>query len=252
MHVVATAVRPDGTLIYLRPRDYHHSHSLCRTLEKEFGLEKSVAVKPDRKDEFAVDHAQKVVYGEPGLKRAVSDVLNTVFDRYNYTSLDEYNAILKQYNVTAYRGNETSRLYQAGGLFYHTLDENGKLIGMPIKASSFLLKPTLKNLEKKFEQNLTQREAVRQDLSTAIEWALAGKTPDWEGFKANLEKEGIAVVSGKGDDRVFFVNHTGRSSFEGNSLGEAYRLEALRGRCVPVEEEMTEALIQKQQQRLHL
>jgi len=220
-------------------------------LEKEYGLERSSAVKPDRKEEFAVDHAQKVVYGEPGTQRAISDVLNTVFDHYNYTSLDEYNAILRQYTVTAYRGKEDSRLYQSGGLFYHTLGEDGKTVGNRIKASKFLLKPTLKNLSQKFEQNQAQRESPRERLSTAIEWALAGRTPDWATFTESLEKEGISMVLAKDDDRVFFVDHTGKSSFEGKNLGEGYVLEVLRQRCAPADT-LTDELIQQQQLRLHL
>ena len=201
-----------------------------------------------------MDHAQRVAYGERGLTRAVSDVLNTVVEHYNYTSLDELNAVLSQYNVVANPGKEGSRLRETGGLLYHALDGDGHRVGTPLKASSFLLKPTLKNLEQKFEQNQAQRETSREHLSAAIEWALAGRTPDWAGFKESLEKEGIAVVVDRdkaGDDRVFFVDHTGRSSFEGKNLGEGYRLETLRSRCVPAEG-VAEEQIQKQQLHLRL
>ena len=154
--------------------------------------------------------------GNEGLTRAVSDVLNTVVEHYNYTSLDELNAVLSQYNVVANPGKEGSRLRETGGLLYHALDSDGHRVGTPLKASSFLLKPTLKNLEQKFEQNQAQRETSREHLAAAIEWALAGRTPDWAGFKESLEKEGIAVVFDRdkgGDDRVFFVDHSGRASF---------------------------------------
>jgi hypothetical protein len=254
LHIVTVTARADGSQIHLGPPHYHQSHLLCKTFEREFSLEKSMAAKPDQKEEFSVDHAQRVVYGEPGLKRAVSDVLNAVVDRYNYTSLDELNAILKQYNVMANPGKEGSRLHSGGGLLYHTLDENGKMIGKPLKASGFLLQPTLKNLEKKFEQNQTLRESPRERLFTAVEWVLAGRTPDWQGFRESLEREGIALVVDKnkaGDDRIFFVDHTGRASFEGKNLGPEYYLEALLNRCRPAEE-LTDEQVQKQQLHLRL
>lgn len=254
LHIVTVAVRADGSPIHIQRPQFYHSHRLCRTLEKEYSLERPLAPKQEQKEEFSADRAQRVIYGEPGMKRAVSNVLNAVVVHYSYTSLDEFNAILKQYNVMANPGKEGSRLHDCGGLLYHVLDENGKMIGKPLKASGFLLKPTLKNLEEKFELNQTLREVKRERLSTAIEWALAGRTPDWEGLEKNLEREGVAVVIDKnkeGDGRIFFVDHSGKSAFEGKNLGEAYRLEALRDRCRPTEDPVDE-MVQKQLLRMSL
>ncbi len=153
LHIVACNVRADGNKIRLLPQDFRASKSLCEVLEREFNLERSTRATLDNKREFEVDHAQRVTYGEPGLKHAISDVLNTVFPHYKYTSLDEFNAVLRQYNVEAYQGIENSRLRKVGGLLYLALDNEGKKIGKPIKASLFLLKPTLKNLQQRFEQN---------------------------------------------------------------------------------------------------
>jgi hypothetical protein len=252
VHIVTVAVRADGSPIHIQRPQLYQSHRLCRTLEKEYSLERPLAARQEQKEEFSVDHAQRVIYGEPGLKRAISDVLNTVVVHYNYTSLDEFNAILKQYKVAANPGKEGSRLHEGGGLLYHALDENGKMIGKPLKASGFLLKPTLRNLEEKFEQNQALREARRERLSTVLEWTLAGQVPDWRGLEKRLEREGISVVideSKKGEGRIFFVDHTGKSAFEGKNLGEAYQLEALRTRCRPLED-LADELEQKQQ--LHL
>jgi len=254
LHIVTVAVRADGNPIHIQRPQLYQSHRLCRALEKEYSLERPLAAKQEQKEEFSADRAQRVIYGEPGLKRAISDVLNTVVVHYSYTSLDEFNAILKQYNVAANPGKEGSRLHEGGGLLYHALDENGKMIGKPLKASGFLLKPTLKNLEEKFELNQAFREAQRERLSTAIEWALAGRTPDWEGLEKNLEREGIAVVIDKnkaGDECVSFVDHSGKFAFEGKNLSEAYRLDALRNRCQPTEDPVDE-LVQKQQLRMSL
>lgn len=254
LHIVATLVRADGSRIDLKPKDYTESCRLCKELEKEFSLERLVKLTVEDQQRFAVDHAQKVIYGEPGLKHAISDVLNTVVDHYKYTSLGEFNAILKQYNVTANPGQENSRLHKVGGLLYHALDDDGNRIGVPIKASLFLLKPTLNRLEQRFAQNEALRETSRERLYTAIEWALAGRDPHWEGFKESLEKEGIAVVINKKEDdkeRIFFVDHVDKCAFAGESLGADYSLDALRNRCVP-EEDLTQQQLQEHQLNLHL
>jgi|SRR6185312_4019177 len=251
LHIVATNVKADGSGILIERDGLFKAHALSRKLENEFSLLRSAKAKPEEQQRFAVEHAQRVTYGEPGLKRAISDVLNTVVGHYNYTSLDEFNAILKQYNVTANPGSENSRLHQRGGLLYHALDGDGNRIGVPIKASLFHLKPTLKNLEKRFEQNQSLREDSRKRLHTAIEWALSGRAPDWKGFTESLEKEGISVVTLRKEDkeRVFFVDHAGKSAFAGDSLGNGYDLGALRNRCTP-EEKLTEEQIQVQKLNL--
>ena len=253
LHIVATNIRSDGRLLKMERKEFFGAHALSKRLEMEFNLERNVRTAPEAQRQFAVDRAQKVIYGEPGLKHAISDVLNTVVDHYKYASLEEFNAILKQYNVIADRGGQDSHLHRKGGLLYQALDDNGKRLGVPIKASLFLLKPTLKNLENRFRQNQAQREIPRERLHTAIEWALAGRAPDWKQFTESLEKEGIAIVTDRkdGKERGFFVDHAGKSAFEGSELGKGYDLESLRNRCKS-EEQLMEEQLQKQHLTLHI
>jgi hypothetical protein len=254
VHVVATTVRADGSWIRLEPKHFRASHAITRDLEEQFHLEKNRKMTPAEQPRFAVDHAQKVRYGETGLQRAISDVLNTVVDHYNYTSLDEFNAILKQYNVAANPGLENSRLRRVGGLLYHALDEDGNRIGAPLKASLFFLKPTLKKLEQKFTENLQLRETARQRLHTAVEWALAGRDPNWPAFINSLEKDGIAVVTNKkedGKEYLFLVDHANRYAFASESLGKGYDLDSLRSRMVP-EQQLTEQQIQEHKLNLRI
>ncbi len=79
LHVVVTSVRADGSMMRLDPKDYYHSHALCRQLEVEYALEKINRYSFSQRHLFEAEHAQKVVYGESGLTRSISDVLNTVF-----------------------------------------------------------------------------------------------------------------------------------------------------------------------------
>jgi hypothetical protein len=171
------------------------------------------------KEKFKVHRAQRVIYGKSGLKRDISDVLNTVVDHYRYTSMDELNASLRVYNVRANPGQEHSNLRRHKGPLYHALDEKGKQKGKSIKASDFALKPTLAGLEKKFLLNKSLREGQQERVKTAINWTLAGTAPDWKGIGQSLEKEGIAVVlltERKGEpDAVYFVDHDSKAVFSG-------------------------------------
>lgn len=250
LHVVASGVRANGDWFHLQRKHYLESHAVCRRLEKEFSLEKSIKASANDQSEFAVEHAQKVKYGEPGLKRSMSDVLNTVVDHYQYTSIDEFNAILKPYNMEANPGLPGSYLQRVRGILFHALDDDGVRVGTPIKGSLFLLKPTRPRLEQKFEENRQLREPARERLRTAIEWALAGRAPTWSGLIKGLEKEGITMVTNKrqdGSEGVFFVDHVKKAAFSAENLGPSCHLEALRTRCAP-----EAPVIQQQEQTLNL
>jgi hypothetical protein len=113
-----------------------------------------------------VEGVRKVIYGEGSVTRSMAAVLEHVTEKYNYTTFDELNAILRLYNVEAYRGKDNTKLYQSRGLLYRVLDENGKYIGRPLKASFFDCKPTLDHLEQKFALN--QQLAIREDCRQAV------------------------------------------------------------------------------------
>jgi hypothetical protein len=87
IHIVATSIRADGSKIHLQPSDLQKSIAICKELESEFSLQPNRRSTTEDLATFQVEHAHKVVYGEPDLKRSVSDVLNTVVDHYQYTSM---------------------------------------------------------------------------------------------------------------------------------------------------------------------
>jgi len=255
LHIVTVDIDAMGEKIHIRPFNLVEAHRICRNLENEFFLQPCIRTGQDRQDEFSVLHAQKVVYGEPSLKRAVSDVLNAVVDHYQYTDMDEFNAILREYNVLANPGSENSRLHKMGGLYYHVLSENGEIIGSPIKASAFLLKPTLSRLEERFSLNQSLRETSRERLHTVLDWSFAGQTPDWEGWRNGLEREGISVVISKSRadsaEHLYFIDHRTKSAFSGESLGDHYTLNAIREHCRP-EERLIEEEIPVQRLKINL
>jgi hypothetical protein len=239
LHIVASSIQADGSKIHLQPSDLRESIAICKELESEFSLQPNRRSTSEDLSIFQVEHAHKVVYGEPDLKRSVSDVLNTVVDHYQYTSMDEFNAILREYNVVANAGSEHSRLQKVGGLYYHVLDESGDRIGVPLKASEFLLKPTLNRLEEHFSLSQSQRESSRERLHTVLDWSFAGQAPDWSGWRNDLEREGVSVVISKSNadsaEHLYFIDHRTKSAFSAESLGRSYTLDAIRERCRPEE-----------------
>ena len=241
MHIVTTNIRSNGDKINIGPLELVESHNISKRLEVEFSLERSVRYAAEDQQKFNVLHAAKVVYGETGLKRSVSDVLNAVVDHYNYTSLDEFNAILREYNVRANTGEENSRLRQIGGLLYHALDEDGKKIGVPLKASGFLIKPTLNRLEERFALNQSSlRETAGEHIRTAIEWAFAGQPPDWPRLQDGLEHDGIGMIvtRSKADSKehLYFIDHSNKIAVSGENLGAQFSLDAIRERCSAAEQ----------------
>jgi hypothetical protein len=60
--------------------------------------------------EHGIVNTQKAQYGKMETKRAIQNVLDVVINQYKFSSLPELNAVLKQYNVMADRGQKTPSL----------------------------------------------------------------------------------------------------------------------------------------------
>jgi hypothetical protein len=255
LHVVSPNIRKDGSRISLYKEDIHRAHQLTRQLEIDFSLVKYEKLGLRDEETLKIPHAHRLRYGQDPIKRSIANILDAVIDHYRYTNLAELNAILRLYHVRAERPGEKSPFYQNKGILYYALDEYNKITGIPIKASDFLSKPTLMNLEKKFALNESLQREQRQQVKTAIDWTLAGATPDWEGFQEGLEQERVSVVlqSDKkgGPEEIFFVDHESKTAFGGIALGSEYHLEAIRDRCA---EESVQSLEEelRLRHRIHL
>ncbi len=180
IHIVSTNIERDGSRISMHNMGRNQSEKARKEIEQEFGLVKADSKKLAEGIKLIPVNAQKVIYGKTATKHAISNVLLQVIDKYKYSSLAELNAVLKLYNVVADPGGKGSiRFQQKGlvnyGLSYRVLDENGNMIGAPIKASAFFMKPTLANLEKKFKANENLKAPYKKRMTTAIDWALLSK-----------------------------------------------------------------------------
>jgi hypothetical protein len=235
IHLVSIKVRADGSRIDMQNIGRNQSEIARKEIEKTFRL----VVAEGRKNKLNIElqpiATGKVQYGKIQSKKAIANVLNGVLSSYKYTSLAELNAVLKQYNVLADCGGENSRIFKAKGLVYRILDEGGKPIGVPIKASDFYNKPTLKFLEEKFTSNKTSQDSHKNRVKNAIDLAFLGKKPSLTELVQLLQKEGINTVFRKSEEGILYgityVDHTTKCVFNGSTLGKQYSAKAIQERC---------------------
>jgi len=233
LHIVVSKIRSDGTNIHPGKKWFYESAGITRELEKQFSLTRrlSKAERIVNARELNKTPALRIEYGKDPVMPAIGHVLGNVVDHYKYTSLDEFNALLRLWNVKADRGTEKSKMYQHGGLRYSVLDKEGKAVGMPVKASAFDAKPTLKKLEEKFVLNKTLREEHRPYIEGSLAWIFRKDLGSIENIRKALKKEGVSVVID--NDRkdkppsIYYVSHHEKYVFEGASLGERYTLQAI-------------------------
>jgi hypothetical protein len=203
---------------------------------KEFGLVKAGESKGLKQYQLKPLNAEKIQYGKSETKRGILNVLNEVLYSYKYASIPELNAVLKQFNVMAGRGSENSRVYKNNGLTYRLLDAKGNKVGVPIKASDFYNKPTLKFLEKRFVLNEKERQPYKARVKNAIDLVLL-KNPGLglDALIRALEKESIQTVlrqnSGKIIYGITYIDHRTKSVFNGSSLGKPYSANGIQERC---------------------
>ena len=236
LHVVSINIEKDGKRIDLHNIGLRKSEPARKEIEQQFELVKAEGRKKEEKFSLEPVSMGKVQYGKIESKKAIFNVLNTVLNRYKYSSLPELNAVLKQYNVLADRGSENSKMFLAKGLVYHILDEHGKPIGVPIKSSSFYSKPTLKFLEEKFKSNEARSMLDKSRVKNAVDMALLRESymPIIE-LARQLEKEGIHAIFRKSPEGLLYgityVDHTTKNVFNGSSLGKQYSAKAIEERC---------------------
>ena len=230
LHLVTTNIETDGNRIDLHNIGKNQSESARKELEQEYNLVPAESKSQREQLNVKAIDVQKVVYGKVETKQAISNVVRSVTKNWKYSSIHELNAILNQYNVMADRGTEGSKLFDKKGLVYRLLDENGKKVGVPIKASAIYDKPTLKFLEKRYALNTTLKASAKDELKEKINQVLAGQ-PGQATFEKSLAAQGVKVIYRRNDDGkiygITYTDHQLRAVFNGSDLGKAYSAKAL-------------------------
>lgn len=224
IHIASVNIDSDGQRIETHNIGKNQSQKARREIEDRYRLLK--AEEQSREEKYllrAVDPGV-VRYGKSELKSAVSRTVREVVDYYQYTSFEELNAVLRQFNVTAYRGKPGGMMYEKEGLTYHVLDGKKKKIGIPIKASSIYGSPTLKNINKKYGRNKEERKPYAIRLKRLLDKAISTAKSPAE-LEAKLKENGIKVLLHCNENMVYgatFIDNDTRCVFKGSSLGKEF------------------------------
>lgn len=233
IHIVSTNIKPDGKRI-----DFHNigrstSETARKDIEREFNLVRAEHGKPSFTQEIGHAKIKAVQYGEKPTKQAIYNVIAPIIRSYAFNSLSELNAILGQYNVVADRGQEGTAMFEKRGLVYSVLNDDGRRVGAPIKASLFAGRPTLSYLEKKFALNKFKKQMHRQSLMEKIDDSFRKHKPkNAKSFLSAMEKVDVNTIfrlSPAGQVYgITFVDHQTRTVFNGSDLGKAYSAKSIQ------------------------
>jgi len=232
IHIVSTTIKNNGSRINTHNIGKNQSEKARKEIEQAYGLVRAERQQQIMKPGIKTVVAEKAIYGTSETKRSISNVVSAVFSRYRFSSLPEYNAALKQFNVVADRGKEDGRIYKNRGLVYRILDAHGNKVGVPIKASTISCKPILNNLEKKFLINESAKESLKQRTKNAIDDCLQTSPASMNNLVATLTQKDIyTVLRRNAEGRLYgitFVDNQNKVVFNGSDLGKGYSAAALQ------------------------
>lgn len=232
LHIVTTNLKPNGKRISIHNIGKLLSEPARKVIESSYGLVKAEG-KNASSHLLINDPLYKAIYGSQPTKKTLNLIVNRIIKDYKFTSLSELNAVLSTFNVIADRGKEDSIMFLKKGLVYSILDEKGRRIGNPIKASELNNRPTLERLEQKFVQHRTSRMPLKQDLINNInavlqKYYLLTKAT----FLESLAKKNIQVVFRQNQNGltygVTFIDHKNKTVFKGSDLGKDFSAAALQ------------------------
>lgn len=231
IHIVSNTIREDGSRINTHNIGRNQSEKARKEIEQLYGLVKAEQQQKATAANIKPVDIEKAVYGKVETKRSIRNVVTAVFNQYRFSSLPEFNAALKQFNVIADRGNEDGRIYKNRGLVYRILDANGNKIGVPIKASSINCQATLDNLEKKFVSNAAAKEPFKQHMKSTIDEALLSGVNSMKNLVVTLQQKRVStVLRQNAEGRLYgitFVDNKNKCVFNGSDIGKAYSAASL-------------------------
>ncbi|MEJ5996271.1 relaxase/mobilization nuclease domain-containing protein [Pedobacter sp. Du54] len=255
IHIVTTNVTKEGKRIDIHGIGYRLSENARIEIEKEYKLVQASGRQLRNVLGIKAAEIEKATYGSKPTKRTISNIVSAVMRTYRYTSFAEYNAVLKQFNITAIRGREDTKMFENRGLLYSIVGEKGEPIGIPIKASHIYCKPTLDNIGKQSGFNKEKRKVLKEPLISAIEKVFDryhGLTRST--FIEELDKRNIACLFRQNEQGfiygVTFIDHNRKTAFNGSDLHKSYGAKALLERFretdVPIKKEKETHLQQQE------
>jgi hypothetical protein len=232
LHIATTLIRADGSRIETHNIAIEKCEPTRIRVEQQFGLIKAKGRRQQKEDGAGQARAKKVIYGQSETYSSVAKAVQEAIDQFIFTTLGEFNAVLKQYNVFAETGKKGSKTAQNGGLYYRVLDAEGKAIGIPIKASELPGRPTLKFLRTLFDQNLGRKQKALNSIRIRVEWALKQRSKNLAEFKEILLREGIKAILWQNETGwtygITFLDQKTKTAVNGRDLGPGMGVSALQ------------------------
>lgn len=227
IHIISVRIDKNGKNIN-NDFEYKRSNQICRELEQRYGL--TVAAKKEWKENLPL---RKVDYLAADLKKQIGSVLKGLHS-YRCSSWGEYCTLLALYNI---RAEEQSGQKPDGttyfGIVYSALDENGKSVGKPLKASLFGKSFEQEGLQKRYWQSkqvLKRKEA--KEPTRLIVAAVRQRYPDRKRFEQELKKKGIDVIFRENPQgRIYgvtFIDHQARLVGNGSLFGKEFSANAFQ------------------------
>lgn len=233
IHIATVNIADGGQRIETHNIGRNQSEKARKEIEIAYNLVKAEDQKNEANYIPKAVLSDGVTYGKRETKAAISAVVREVVNSYKFTSLPELNAILRQFNIRAYRGAEDTQMYQKGGLVYGILDANGLPIGIPIKASSIFDRPTLKNLEKRYAPNQSSRKPYGERLKHLLDKAIRSSR-DMNELQEQLQQQGVRILLRENVQGqvygVTYIDNATRTVFNGSDLGKQYSAKAFLDR----------------------
>lgn len=220
LHIVTTPIKPNGRSINLHNLVQRKSEPARKAIEETYNLIKAEGRK---QTEGLKEIDLKVIkYGKVETKQSISQIVRTVADTYKFTSLEEYNLILQEFNVIADTGQPGTRMQKHGGLQYSLLNAKGEKVGVPIKASSIYTSPTLKRLEQKFAANQIKKIAILKYTASAVQFAIT-RSKNKKELMDRLEVKKIHLAYDRNKTWVF-IDHRNKTVSSAEELGISPKL----------------------------
>lgn len=241
VHIITTNIKSDGRRIDIHNIGKHLSETARKEIEIQFGLVHAEGRSLNKNAEIKAAQINEVTYARQPTRSAIYNVVTTVSRDYRFASFAEYNAVLREFNVTADRGKEDSVMFQKRGLVYSLLDQNGKRIGIPIKASALAGKPTLDRIEKKFPRNLMYRKPFRDLLASEIDQVFGMyHTLSKEKLVDELKAKSISLIFRQNEKGLIYgatyIDHKNRVVFNGSDLGKPFSAKGILERLGSVDQ----------------
>ncbi len=233
IHIATVNIANGGERIETHNIGKHQSEKARKEVEIRYNLIKAESQNKELAYMLRPAKPEKAVYGKAETKITISGIVREVVGSYKFTSLPELNAVLRQFNVLAYRGEPGSIMFEKGGLTYHLINDQGEKVGVPIKASSIYSSPTLKNLEKKFAPNKEERKPYGIRIRHLLDKAIS-QAKDVQDLQVRLQAHGIRILLRENAlgsiYGLTFIDNGTRSVFNGSTLGKQYAAKAFINR----------------------